>query len=471
MTEKLQKTLRDSKTARWFALLLVSFSLLTGYFFADVMSPLKSMLIENSKLDWDNEGYGLYTGAYSWFNVIFLMLIFGGIILDKKGIRFTGTGFIVVMIAGASLNYYALTDTFINHGLGFDFLNSFWTKYSPSVKMSALGYALFGVGVEILGITGSRMVVKWFKGKEMAFAMALQVALSRLGMFWVMYQAPRMAGEEQIVSRPVAFGAVILLFGLATFIVYNVMDVKLDKEETIDLSDEEEEFKLKDIAKLLTNKAFIYIAILCVLFYSAVFPFMKYAPDLMVNKFGVLAAKAGDIPGLLPIGSMILTPIFGLYLDYRGKSASIMLLGSLLLIGVHLGFAFGSASPVLAIGLMIILGIAFSLVPAAMWPAVPKIVKEQYLGSAYALIFYIQNIGLWLFPMIIGTTLESSNPGVTEQIKNGIEAYYDYTNPMLIFAVTGFLGLIFAFLLKREDKIKGYGLELPNKTKEDKLEH
>jgi len=466
MTEKLQQTLRDSKVARWIALLLVSLSLLTGYFFADVMSPLKTMLVENDTLGWNNEGYGWYAGAYSWFNVIFLMLIFGGIILDRMGIRFTGTTFIVVMIAGAGLNYYALTDAFINHGVAYDFLNSFWTKYSPSVKMSALGYALFGVGVEILGITGSRMVVKWFKGKEMAFAMALQVALSRLGMFWVMYQAPRMAGEEQIVSRPVAFGAVLLVFGLAAFILYVIMDAKLDKEETIDLSDEEEDFKLIDVAKLITNKAFLYIAVLCVLFYSAVFPFMKYAPDLMVNKFGVLATKAGDIPGLLPIGSMILTPVFGLFLDYRGKSASIMILGSLLLIIVHFGFAFGSSSPILAIGLMILLGIAFSLVPAAMWPAVPKIVKEQYLGSAYAVIFYIQNIGLWLYPMIIGSSLESSNPGVTQQIKDGIEgAHYDYTNPMLIFALTGFVGLLFAFLLKHEDKKKGYGLELPNKTK------
>ena len=466
MTEFVKQTIRDSKTARWIALLLVSFSLLTGYFFADVMSPLKTMLIENAQLDWNNEGYGLYTGAYSWFNVIFLMLIFGGIILDRKGIRFTGTSFILVMVAGAALNYYALTDDFVNGGLGYNFLNSFWTSYSPSVKMAALGYALFGLGVEILGITGSRMVVKWFKGKEMAFAMALQVALSRLGMFWVMYQAPRMAGSEQIVSRPVAFGAIILLMGFVTFLVYNVMDVKLDKEETIDLSDEEEDFKLIDVAKLLTNKAFIYIAILCVLFYSAVFPFMKYAPDLMVNKFGVPAGTAGDIPGLLPIGSMILTPIFGLYLDYRGKSASIMILGSLLLIIVHVGFAFGAASQMLAIGLMLLLGIAFSLVPAAMWPAAPKIVKEQYLGSAYALIFYIQNIGLWLYPMIIGNTLESSNPGITEQIKQGADVFYDYTNPMLIFAVTGVIGLLFAFLLKHEDKVKGYGLELPNKSPE-----
>jgi len=465
MTEQIRKTIRDSKTARWVALLLVSFSLLTGYYFADVLSPLKTMLIENGNLGWTNEGYGLYTGAYSWFNVFFFMLIFGGIILDKLGIRFTGTVFLVVMIAGGALNYYALTDTFINHGFGYDFLNSFITSYSPSVKLSALGYALYGMGVEILGITGSRMVVKWFKGKELAFAMGLQVALGRLGMFWVMYQAPRLAGEEHIVSRPVAFGTMLMVFGLAAYLVYNVMDSKLDKEEKIDLSEEEEDFKFADAIKLFSNKSFIYITLLCVLFYSAVFPFMKYASDLMVNKFGVAAETAGDIPSLLPIGTMILTPLFGLYLDYKGKSASIMILGSILLIFVHLGFAFGPASQGLAIALMMILGVAFSLVPSAMWPAVPKIVEDKYLGSAYAVIFYVQNIGLWLYPTLIGWVLEKANPGVTEQIKNGIQATYDYTVPMEIFAITGILGLVFAYLLLRDDKTSGFGLELPNKTK------
>ncbi len=467
MTEQLKKSLRDSKTARWIALLLVSFSLLTGYYFADVLSPLKTMLIENGNLGWTNEGFGLYTGAYSWFNVFFLMLIFGGIILDRMGIRFTGTAFLVVMVIGAGINYYALTPTFINHGFGFDFLTSFLPSYSPSVKLAALGYALFGVGVEILGITGSRMVVKWFKGKELAFAMGLQVALGRLGMLWVMYQAPRLAGAEHIVSRPVAFGTILIVFGLAAYLVYNVMDTKLDKEEKIDLSEEEEDFKIKDAVKLFSNKSFIYITLLCVLFYAAVFPFMKYASDLMVNKFGVPPETAGDIPALLPLGTMILTPLFGLYLDYKGKSASIMILGSLLLILVHLGFAYGPASQGLAIALMIILGIAFSLVPSAMWPAVPKIVEDKYLGSAYAVIFYVQNIGLMVYPTLIGWVLEKVNPGVTEQIKNGVEATYNYTVPMEIFAVTGVLGLIFAILLRREDKTSGFGLELPNKIAEE----
>ncbi|MEA2041369.1 MAG: MFS transporter [Bacteroidota bacterium] len=464
MTEKIQQSLRDSKTARWIALLFVSLTLVAGYYFADIMSPLKTMLTENSKYGWDGKEYGFFTGAYSWL-VVLGFLILGGIVLDKSGIRFTGITFSVIMILGASLNYYALTDTFLNGGLGYEFFGSFMKGYSPSVKLAAVGYAFFGLGIEILGVTGSRIVVKWFKGKELAFAMALQVAFGRLGMLWVFWQSPRLAGTEEMVSRPLAFGVIILIVGLLAYIMYSVMDYRLDKQEIIDLSEEKEEFKFSDVARILTNKAFIYIAVLCVLFYAAVFPFMKYAPDLMVQKFNVLKETAGDIPSLLPLGTMALTPVFGLFLDYKGKSASIMILGSILLIFVHLGFAFGPASKIFAIILMIVLGISFSLVPAAMWPAVPQIVKERYLGSAYSLIFWIQNWGLMGFPMLIGWALEEYNPGVTEQIKQGVDVKYDYTIPMLIFAVTGFIGLLFAFLLKHEDNKKGYGLELPNKTK------
>jgi len=463
MTEQIQNSLRESKTARWLALLFVSLTLVAGYYFADVMSPLKTMLTENPRYAWNGTEYGFFTGAYSWL-VILGFLIVGGIVLDKSGIRFTGLLFSVVMVLGAAINYYALTDTFLNGGFGYDFFNSFMPSYKPSVKLAAVGYAIFGLGVEILGVTGSRIVVKWFKGKELAFAMALQVAFGRLGMLWVFWQSPRLAGTEELVTRPLAFGTLLLIIGLLAYVMYSVMDFKLDQQEKIDLSDEAEEFEFSHIGKILGNKAFWYIAMLCVLFYSAVFPFMKYAPDLMVNKFLVAKQTAGDIPSLLPFGTMLLTPVIGLFLDYRGKSASVMILGSLLLILVHLGFALGPASEAFAIALMIILGISFSLVPGAMWPAIPKIVDEQYLGTAYSLIFWIQNWGLMGFPMLVGWALEKFNPGVTDQIHQGLDVKYDYTIPMLIFAVTGFLGLLFAFLLKAEDKKKGYGLELPNKV-------
>ena len=487
MTEKLQQSLRESVTARWVALIFVSLTLVAGYFFADLMSPLQDQIIRNPDLGWDGEVYGVVTGAYSWLAVLGF-LILGGIMLDKSGIRFTGNLFAVIMIIGGSLNYYAFTEMFLNGGFGYGMVKSFspvvsaipnffsWIEslaggdynpilLSPSATMAGIGYAFFGLGIEVLGITGSRIVVKWFTGKELALAMGLQVALGRLGMLWVFWHAPRLAGAEEIITRPMLLGIVLLIIGLLTYIVYSVMDLRLDKQETIDLSDEEEKFQFSDIGKLFTNRAFLYISLLCVLFYSAVFPFMKFAPNIMIHEFGVDPKTAGDIPSLLPLGTMILTPLVGYYLDLRGKSASIMVLGSLLLIFVHLGFASAGGSVTIAIILMIILGIAFSFVPAAMWPAVPKIVDEKYLGSAYSVIFWIQNWGLFLFPLLIGRTLENSNPGITKQLKEGLEVHYDYTSPLILLAATGILGLVFAFLLKREDKRKGYGLELPNKTK------
>jgi len=294
--------------------------------------------------------------------------------------------------------------------------------------------------------------------------MGLEMATARLGMLCAFWFSTRIAGEEGIVTRPMALAIILLCIGLLSFFIYTMMDAKYDKEEGAEeVSEEDEEFKISDVAKLFTNKAFMYIAILCVLFYSAVFPFMKYAADLFVNKFGTSVDTGAFIAGLLPLGTMALTPVFGSYLDNKGKGASIMIFGSILLIVVHLTFALAPSTTAIAWVGMIVLGIAFSLVPASMWPSVPKIVEDKYLGSAYAVIFMIQNVGLMIFPMLIGYVLEKVNPGVTEQIKNGVEgAVYDYTIPMLIFSSAGILALVFAFLLKAEDKKKGYGLELPN---------
>ncbi len=460
MNEKIRQTLRDSGVARWTALVIVAFAMLTGYYFSDVMSPIKPML--QKLAPWENNSvFGFYFGAYGWFNVFFGMLIIGGIILDKMGIRFTGNVFIALMVVGAGLNYYALTDTFLNGGPGYHFLDSFWKGYDPSVKLAALGFAIFGVGVEVAGVTVSRVIVKWFMGKELALAMGLQVAIARLGTASALFFAPKIAGIDEVVSRPLAFGVVLLTIGLIAYLVYNVMDKKLDNQvkenKLLDAvaSSDEDKFRFSDVWVIFTNRGFIYIAMLCVLFYSAVFPFLKYASDFMVNKFGVPEAAAGNIPSLLPFGTMLLTPLFGLFLDKIGKGASIMILGSLLLIAVHLGFAFGPSATWVAYVLMLVLGIAFSLVPASMWPAVPKIVNERSLGTAYSVIFWIQNWGLMGVPMLIGWALDKANPGVAQ-------GSLDYTIPMLIFAGAGFLGLLFAFLLKREDRVKNLGLELPN---------
>ena len=456
MTAQLKESIRDSKSARWFVLITVSFLMLTGYFFTDIMSPLQGML--RDQMGWSNASYGTFAGSYSVLNVFCLMLIFGGIILDKAGIRFTGTFFVGVMIVGAFFNYYAMTDTFNNGGIGYDFLNSFLTDYKPSLKMAMIGYSLFGVGVEIAGITVSRIIVKWFKGKEMALAMGLEMACARGGMLIAFSASPWMTGADKIISRPLAFGVILLVIGLLAYFVHNMMDKKLDTEVAADTSIEasEEEFKASDVFLLFKNPGFILISLLCVLFYSAIFPFTKFAPDLMVQKYGFAEELSGMIVGLLPIGTMVLTPIFGAFMDKKGKSASIMILGSLLLIFSHVIFAFLPGNTAFAFTAMVVLGFAFSFVPAAMWPSVPKIIPESRLGSAYAMIFMIQNVGLMLFPMLLGSVLDSANEGLAEG------APLNYTEPMMLMVGCGVAALLVAFRLRSVDKKKGYGLDLPN---------
>ena len=448
MIEKIHQTLRDSAVARWSALGVVAFTMLCGYFLTDVMAPLKPML--EAQLLWDSTDYGIFTSAYGWFNVFLLMLIFGGIILDKMGVRFTGLGACFLMVIGAGIKYYAISDFFPLGGQIFG-INS-------QVMIAGLGYAIFGVGVETAGITVSTIIVKWFKGKEMALAMGLEMATARLGTSLALIITVPLADTFQSVSAPILLCLIMLCIGTIAFLVYTVMDRKLDK--SIDESDAEPEepFKVKDIWEVMANKGFWLVALLCVLFYSAVFPFLKYATDLMVNKYAVDPKLAGIIPGLLPFGTIILTPLFGNLYDRKGKGATIMMIGAIMLICVHGLFAL----PLLnewwfATLVMITLGVAFSLVPSAMWPSVPKIIPEKQLGTAYALIFWVQNWGLMGVPALIGWVLD-------RYCKLGGEGQpaYDYTLPMIIFTSFGILALIVAIMLKREDKKKGYGLELPN---------
>jgi MFS family permease len=454
MSAQLKESIRDSKSARWFVLITVSFLMFTGYFFTDIMSPLQGALRDN--FGWSNSEYGMFAGSYSFLNVFCLMLIFGGVILDKLGIRFTGVTFIGVMILGAFFNYYAMTDTFNNGGIGYDFLNSFLTDYKPSLKLAIVGYSLFGVGVEIAGITVSRILVKWFKGKELALAMGLEMATARGGMLLAFSGSTLIAGESVVVSRPLAFGVLLLVIGFLAFFIHNMMDKKLDAEVAEDATADssEEDFKISDVFLLFKNPGFIFIALLCVLFYSAVFPFSKFAPDLMAQKYLFDSKFAGNMVSLLPIGTMILTPLFGSFLDRKGKGASVMVVGSILLIIVHSIFAFGPDQKAFAFIAMIVLGFAFSFVPAAMWPSVPKIVPESRLGSAYAMIFMIQNVGLMTFPMLLGAVLDATNVGNEGQL--------DYSYSMMLMVGCGILALVFAFMLKAVDKKNGYGLDLPN---------
>jgi len=456
--ETITNTLRDSKVARWSALALIAFTMLCGYYLTDVMAPLKPML--EKELLWSSSEYGFFTSAYGWFNVFILMLIFGGIILDKMGIRFTGIMSAIIMVIGTAIKYWAVSTQSLD---GQTILGM-----KSQVVIAGLGFATFGVGVETAGITVSKTIVKWFKGKEMALAMGLEMATARIGTTLALTTSVPIARALGGVSKPILVCLIMLCIGLISFLVYTFMDRKLDKSiaeeaEKNNVTDSEESFSVKDIFRIITNRGWWYIALLCVLFYSAVFPFLKYATDLMVNKFQVDPEVAGIIPGMLPFGTMILTPLFGNMYDRKGKGASIMILGALLLIFVHAMFSipFLTATPV-ALVLIIILGIGFSLVPSAMWPSVPKIIPEKQLGTAYALIFWVQNIGLMLVPALIGWVLDKFCVTGTHMIDGVQVPSYNYTLPMIIFTCFGIIALVFALLLKAEDKKKGYGLEMPN---------
>ena len=459
--ETITNTLRDSKAARWTALAVVSFTMLCGYYLTDVMAPLKPML--EKELLWNSAEYGFFTSAYGWFNVFLLMLILGGIILDKMGVRFTGKMATIIMVIGTAIKYWAIS----THSL--DTVPILGMK--GQVVIAALGFAVFGVGVEVAGITVSKIIVKWFKGKELALAMGLEMATARMGTALALSTSVPLAVAFGKVSAPILVCLIMLCIGMIAFFIYTFMDKKLDKSVAAEAgrsgaTETEESFRLADIWFIVSNKGWWYIAILCVLFYSSVFPFLKYASDLMVNKFGVDPEFAGSIPALLPFGTILLTPLFGNLYDRKGLGANIMILGSVLLIIVHVLFSipFLNQTPV-AIFLIVILGIGFSLVPSAMWPSVPKIIPEKQLGTAYAMIFWVQNWGLMGVPALIGWVLNKYC--ITgKRLVDGVQvSNYNYTLPMMIFAGFGILALVFALLLKAEDKKKGYGLQLPNTKK------
>lgn len=447
MTELINKKLSDSATARWSVLVLVSFTMLCGYFLTDVMSPLKPML--EQELLWNSVDYGIFTSAYGWFNVFLLMLILCGIILDKMGMRFTGMMSCLLMLSGCAIKYFAVA--------GYIGGDAILLGMKSSVLFAALGYAIFGVGVETAGITVTKIIVKWFKGKEIALAMGLQVAVARIGTMLALVVTVPFATYFASVSAPVLLCLILLCIGTIAFFLYTFVDRKLDAQLQGEESSEDG-FRVSDISLIFKNRGFWLLALLCVLFYSAVFPFLKYATDLMINKYGVDPQLAGTIPGLLPLGTLVLTPFFGSLYDRRGKGATIMIIGAVMLIGVHVLFAL----PLLnqwwfATIVMLVLGVAFSLVPSAMWPSVPKIIPEKQLGTAYALIFWVQNWGLMGVPALIGWVLET----YCKSEEGGVIAY-DYTMPMTIFAVFGVLALVVALMLKKEDSAKGYGLQLPN---------
>lgn len=552
MTTKLQTgatSLRDYGWARWTALGLLAFAMFCSYIFMDILSPIKDLL--QSTRGWDSTAFGTMQGSETFLNVFIFFLIFAGIILDKMGVRFTAVLSGFVMLVGAVINWYALTDAFqttalcewfnthLNYIPGFDELgiSPFYEGMPASAKFSACGFMIFGCGVEMAGITVSRGIVKWFKGREMALAMGSEMALARLGVATCMIFSPVFAnlGGDISVSRSVAFGVVLLMIALIMFVVYFFMDKKLD-EQTGEAEEKDDPFKISDLGKILSSWAFWLVALLCVLYYSAIFPFQKYAvnmlqcnlaftdvaPDsfwgsdavsvwqyvvMLIVAFASFASNFGKSKGMrigmlvlaivclvlycwmgymrqsaaaifavFPLLAVGITPILGKYVDYKGKAASMLVLGALLLIACHLTFAFilpqFKNSPVggviVAYLTILVLGASFSLVPASLWPSVPKLVDAKIIGSAYALIFWIQNIGLWLFPMLIGKVLDSTNPQITEALANGTmteevaSVSYNYTAPLVMLACLGVAALVLGLVLKALDAKKHLGLELPN---------
>jgi MFS family permease len=537
MTQQIQKTLRDSAAMRWTALLLLAMAMFCSYIFMDILSPIKDLMQETR--GWDSTAFGTMQGSEVFLNVFAFFLIFAGIILDKMGVRFTAVLSAAVMLVGACIKWYAVSEGFMGSGLETWFTNNlnyipvfdelgvspFYQGMPASAKFAACGFMIFGCGCEMAGITVSRGIVKWFKGREMALAMGSEMALARLGVATCMIFSPFFArlGGVVSVSRSVAFGVVLMCIALIMTIVYFVMDQKLDAQ-TGEAEEKDDPFKISDIGKILSDSGFWLVALLCVLYYSAIFPFQKYAVNMLqcnltlvapdVNSFwatdtvtyiqyalmlfvaatgfasnfqektskkygllglsilglvtycymGFMQQTAGSIFAVFPLLAVLITPILGKYLDHHGKAVSMLMLGSLLLIFCHLTFAFilplfkGSTTGgvVIAYITILVLGSSFSLVPASLWPSVPKLVDAKVIGSAYALIFWIQNIGLWLFPLLIGKVLDATNPEGTSATE------LNYTAPLIMLASLGVAALLLGLVLKAVDKKKGLGLEEPN---------
>ena len=428
MTQTIQRKLNDSAFARWAAVILISLMMFFAYMFVDMMSPLQS-LIEGQR-GWGPDVFGAY-GSSEYLLNVFGFLIVAGIILDKMGIRFTGTLSASLMVIGAVIKFYAVSDWFVGSELdatltGWQFMN-----LPGSALLACLGFMIFGCGCEMAGITVSRAIAKWFKGKEMAMAMGLEMAIARIGVFAIFTMSPAVANSDMFafiptsVVKPVFLCTVLLIVGLICFLVFNVMDKKFDKQlaaageaETV-ASDEE--FKIGDVKIILSSKIFWLVALLCVLYYSAIFPFQKYAVNMFENNLNLTAEEAASIFRWFPIGAALITPFLGGFLDKRGKGATMLILGAILMISCHLVFALvlpKFPNLVLAYAAIVVLGVSFSLVPAALWPSVPKLMPERYLGSAYSLIFWVQNVGLCLVPYLIGVVLNSTNPGVSDAFQN-----------------------------------------------------
>ena len=457
MSEKVQKLMNESPVARWTVLILVAAMMFFAYMFVDVMSPLKSLAETN--LGWSSSVFGKYA-ASEYLLTVCGFLILAGIILDKLGVRFSGILSAGLMVFGAGIKFIAVSDWFQTTAFA-GWLNSWWIEMPASAKLAALGFMIFGCGCEMEGTNVSKILAKWFKGHEMALAMGLEMAIARLGVFAVMWISPLISAKfGGSVMAPMGFCGALLCIGLMNFIIFAFMDSKFDKGlVAAGLATEEkspeDEFHVSDLGTIFKSKMFWIVALLCVLYYSAIFPFQRYAPNFLEETLGVSLDEAAKLFSVFPILAMALTPLLGIFLDRVGKGASMLMIGAVIMIVCHLSFAFILPifpSKALALVLIVTLGVSFSLVPAALWPSVPKIIDEKILGSAYCLIFWVQNIGLCLVPALIGSLRQSTG---------------GYTIPMIVFSSFGVLAFLFSIALKIENRKKNYGLELPNIKKDE----
>ena len=454
MRDEVKNTIATKAWARWTVLAIVSFTMMAGYVVAKEMSPLQFML-EKATVDggmgWTSGEFGIFAGSRGFFNVFLLMLFVGGIILDKMGVRFTGILSCVLMLAGAAAVYGVITYTSPDPMWNVPLLG----MVKRQVALAALGFAFFGIGYEMCGITVSKAIVRWFSGKEMALAMGLQVAMARLGTALALGFSPIIALRWGL-PRPILIGVFCVGVGLVAYLYYCTMDRRLDKDKGVETqnlaSQDDEKFHFSDMKLTIKNPGFWLITLLCLFYYSALYPFLDFATKLMISKYGVDAELAGLIPAILPFTSIVLTPLFGGWCDKKGRGATMMVIGSVMLTLVLIVFSMPLKSSWIAVTLMCILGIAFSLLPAALWPAVPKIVPMKQLGTSYSIIYYIQNIGLMLIPVLIGKVLERNTVG--DQV--------DYTHSLIIFAIIGAGAIVTASLLLWMDRKRHYGLEDPN---------
>lgn len=439
----------ESPYARWVVLLLLGLTLSVNYYFYDAFSSLKSLLTQ--EFDFTNTQYGLFVSFYSVPNTFLLMAVLGGMILDRLGIRRTGFMFVFFMAFGAVLTAYGASDFYRADGPGFQMMSSILPQYSPELKMMLAGRFFYGLGAETSIVVISKILVKWFKGKDLALAFGLKVAFGRMGTFFALRLSPTLAQDGSHLTTAIWFAAILVCMGFLVFLIYMLMDLKVDRETEQSVSQvKPEKFVIRDLLGILKIRAYIFILLLCVAFYSAVFPFVAFAPDFFYHKFGISLLESGKITSLLPLGTMLFTPLFGFLIDRKGRSATAMIIGASTLLFVHLIFALTSLQPHF---FMILLGVAFSLVPAAMWPSMVKLVKEKEIGTAYGLMYSVQNLGLWGVPILAGVVLDRANPGSPDVL--------NYTPTMLMFAGLSLVGLIFALILKRANSRHNYGVELP----------